>query len=96
MRSPFVSDTSGTGEELAAVLRMVQMMGPMSTAQIPDADVRKMMGKVFLLMGKLAPVMQRIDFFDSNASATTFDGMTWYTKAVVHYKGAPGSEHGPQ
>jgi hypothetical protein len=79
-------DKSGTGEDAAAVLRMVSMFGPMSISQIPDAEVRRLLGKALILVGKLAPVVQRIDFYDSAASAMTFDGNVWRTRAVTHYR----------
>ena len=78
-------DTSGTGSELAGLLRAVSMFGPMSVSQIPDADARKSITKLFTLGAKLAPVAERIDFYDSSASSTTFDGKMWRTHSVTHY-----------
>ena len=54
-------------------------------SQIPDPDARKTIGKLFMLGGKLAPVAERIDFFESSSSSTTFDGRAWRSRSVTHY-----------
>ena len=37
------------------------------------------------MIGKLVPAAQKIDFYKSSASYTTFDGKVWYTKKQTSY-----------
>jgi hypothetical protein len=36
------------------------------------------------------PVVSKINFYQSTATCTTFDGKAWYTRSVTHY--VPPSE----
>jgi hypothetical protein len=47
--------------------------------------VRQVLSKVSSILGKLVPVAQRVDFFKSTATCTTFDGRMWRMRTVTHY-----------
>lgn len=69
----------------AAVLRMIAMMGGMAGAAIPDPDARQALSRAFGMLARLAPVVEAIDFYDSSAAWTTFDGRAWRTRSVTRY-----------
>jgi hypothetical protein len=79
------TDHRGDAAEAAAVLRMIAMMGGMLGAAIPDPDAKQVLSRVFGMLARLAPVVEAIDFYDSSAEWTTFDGRTWHTRAVTRY-----------
>jgi hypothetical protein len=89
-------DTSNMGQELGALAGMVGMLGGMATAPIPDdkPEGRRLKQLIQRLMGvamKLGPILQKIDFYSSEASTCTYDGeLTIRTEKVVTYK-APGA-----
>ncbi|MFQ5462224.1 MAG: hypothetical protein ACE5E5_06305 [Phycisphaerae bacterium] len=82
------TDTSKFGEELAGAVGMIGMFGGMATAQIPDEEGKKMVQSLMGMVMKLAPVLQKLDFFSSEASVTTQEGNLLRTESVVTYKSA--------
>jgi len=70
------------------------MIGSMVSASIPDPDAQKAIGLVCGILGKLAPVVEAIDFYDSSAAVTTFDGKAWHTRSVTHYVAPEKPESG--
>lgn len=89
-------DTSKFGQEMAAGVSMVGMLGGILTAQIPDEpDGRKtkqIVQKLMTIVMKLGPVLQKIDFYSSESSMCTYDGaLTVRTEKVVTYK-SPASD----
>lgn len=89
-------DTSKFGQELGKAVGMVGMMSGMATGMIPaepGADkIKKAVQKAAAMIMKLGPVLQKIDFFSSESSVTTYDGeMTIRVEKVVMYK-APTEE----
>jgi len=89
------SDHSGDAQEAAAILGAVTMGGGMVAAQIPDPDEREVVTQLLRILGKLGPVIGKIDFFDSSAGYTLFDGQAWTTRSVTHYvPPQPAAEEG--
>jgi len=84
-------DTSKFGQELAGAIGMVGMFGGMASAGIPDdPDSRQLKQTIQSALGilmKLGPILQKIDFYSSESSLTTYDGpLTVRTESVVTYK----------
>ncbi len=86
------TDTSKFGQELGAAAGMVGMFGGMAVAGMPETNDDERTGKriVQSLLGtlmKLGPVLQKIDFYSSESSISTFDGkLTLRKDSVVTYK----------
>ncbi len=80
-----LTDLRELGNELAQGIGMVSMMGGMMGAFIPDPQVQPIIMKVSGMLAKLTPVVNKIDFFKSTASRTTFDGRAWRTSSATHY-----------
>ena len=84
-------DTSNFGQELAAAAGMAGMLGGMATAPIPDGpetrNFKQIIQKAMTMVVKLAPVLQKMDFYSSESSMSTYDGaMIVRTEKVVTYK----------
>ena len=77
------SDLSAMGQEISMALRMVGMVSGM----MPSDPQTKPVKDIILLLGKLAPVFQELDFFVSQSAVTTFDGKAFYTRQATSYKG---------
>ena len=92
VRSASFADTSKTGQELASALGMVGMFGPMIVGGMPDKTAEEKQQKqviesVMRILVKLAPVLQKIDFYSSASSMGSYDGkLTLKTESVVTYK----------
>lgn len=92
VRSASFADTSKTGQELASALGMVGMFGPMIVGGMPDKTAEEKQQKQVIESGmrilvKLAPVLQKLDFYSSASSMGTYDGkLTLKTESVVTYK----------
>jgi Flp pilus assembly protein TadD len=86
---PFISaamnDKRGDSVEAATSMTTAAMMSSMFTAGIGDAKARLLVTKIMGMLGKIAPVVRKIDFYKSAASYTTFDGKMWYTREVTRY-----------
>ena len=54
-------------------------------ASVPNPDIRPLLAKIAGILGKVAPVIRKIDFYKSTAAHTTFDGKVWYSRTVTHY-----------
>jgi len=84
------TDTSNFGQELAAGIGMIGMMGPMIVGMIPEekglSEIKPMLMKVFGILAKLSPVLQQIDFYSSEAGLTTVKGNEVWVQNVVTYK----------
>lgn len=84
-------DTSNFGQELAGVVGMIGMFGGMATAGIPENpethQVKKVIQSALGILMKLGPILQKIDFYSSESSMTTYDGSsTVRIESVVTYK----------
>jgi hypothetical protein len=80
------TDKRDFGQGLSMGLSMMTMLGMVVPMVIPDENARKVAGKIIGIMGKLAPVAAKINFYKSSASYTTFDGKAWHTREVTHYQ----------
>jgi len=80
------TDKRGLGQQLSVVLGMVSMAGMGIPMLIPDPDIRQAVVKVVGIVGKLSPVVAKINFYKSTAAYTTFDGKAWHTREVTHYQ----------
>ncbi len=91
-------DTSNMGQELGTLAGMVGVFGGMATTPIPDdkPEGRRLKQLIQKLMGvatKLGPILQKIDFYSSEASTCTYDGeLTIRTEKVVTYKAPDATE----
>ncbi len=79
------TDKRGTGKKLAGVISGISMGGSMAMMAIPDPQQQKILVKVLGMIAKLAPVAQKINFYESSSSYTTFDGLVWATHEVTNY-----------
>ncbi|MFH2000552.1 MAG: DUF3352 domain-containing protein [Planctomycetota bacterium] len=86
---PFVevsySDKRGLGDEISKGLGVATMVTGMMGSFIPEPKVRPVIAKISGLLSMLTPVVQRIDFYKSSASMTTFDGKMWHNRSITHY-----------
>ncbi|MBI4718298.1 MAG: hypothetical protein HY763_10870 [Planctomycetes bacterium] len=91
------TDTSRFGEELAEGVAMIGMIGGMipmfAAGNLGEgeeaAQAKKVIGviqKATTIISKLGPVLQKIDYYSSEASMATFDGTVLRDTSVVTYK----------
>ena len=77
-------DLRQRGAKIAGVLQGIQMVAGMAAMAIPpelQAPVTKLLG----ILAKLTPAAEKIDFYKSSASYTTFDGQVWHTYQATNY-----------
>lgn len=94
VHSASFKDTSKFGQELGQALGMASMIGGMMGAGMggqdandPDAKKKQqVIQKLFGVLMKLGPVVQKIDFYSSEASISTRDGVYCRNKCVTTYK----------
>jgi hypothetical protein len=79
------TDLSKLGEELGGVLQMVPMIG----VAVPDLMKDPKMQSLLSMVGKAGRVVRKLDFFQSSASRTTFDGKAFVTKSILTYREPP-------
>jgi len=84
-------DMSRMGEEMSEVVGMLGMGMGMASASLPDThktqEIKMVLQKLSPIVMKLGPVLQKIDFYSSQSSVTTFDGpLIMRTEKVVTYK----------
>lgn len=85
VQSASFNDYSGIAEEVSGMLIMASSMGGMFTSSIPNAKERQMANKLIGMVGRLAPVIAEIDFFESGSTIASFDGKAWTTHSVTNY-----------
>lgn len=90
-------DTSNRGQELAGMAGMAGMVGGMAAAGIPDEpqtrQVKQMVQSALGIIMKLGPILQKIDFYSSESSMTTYDGsLTVRSESVITYKDRPAND----
>ncbi len=96
VQSASFQDTSNYGQELAGAIGMAGFVGGMVVASMPDHDAeskkaKKAIQSAMSIVMKLGPVLQKIDFYSSESSLTTYDGkLTLLTESVITYK-EPGA-----
>lgn len=82
------TDESRKAEELQAMVGGLTMglgMAGMFAQGAPE-EVRSFLSSLPPILGKLVPVVGKLDFFQSTASSSTFDGRRWLTHSVQNYK----------
>ncbi len=84
-------DMSRMGEEMSEVVGILGMGMGMASASLPDThktqEIKVVLQKLSPIVMKLGPVLQKIDFYSSQSSVTTFDGpLIMRTEKVVTYK----------
>ena len=79
------TDQRHLGREIQEGLGVAAMITGMMGAFVPDREAKPVLARISALIGKLAPVAEKIDFYKSKASVTTFDGRAWRTRQVTHY-----------
>lgn len=81
------TDKSKLGEELGQAIQMMSMMVSMASAGMAQEEPE--MGKVMVgfgkILGRLGPIVSRIDFYSSSGSITTCDDGVTITSAVTTY-----------
>jgi hypothetical protein len=90
-------DTAKFGDELGQAVAKIGMLGGMVVASSPDQEqlnpFKQVMYKLMGIIAKLGPVVQKIDFYSSESSVTTYDGGSIVrTEKVVTYKPAPAND----
>lgn len=82
------TDESKTAENLQAMIGGLSMglgmVGMMAQDMPPEA--RPLLQAIPTMLAKLGPVAGKLDFFQSSASVSTFDGKRWISKEVQNYK----------
>jgi hypothetical protein len=63
---------------------MMGMIGAM--IPMPEEEGAQIVRTIFGMLQKLAPVVARINFYQSEASVSTFDGRIYRTETVTNYK----------
>lgn len=95
---PFVSltltDRRTLGKDLAKGIGVASMITGMAGSFVPEPEVRTVATKLAGILGKLTPVVRKIDFYKSTASHTTFDGQKWRSVTLTHY--VSPAERAPQ
>ncbi len=79
------SDLTKLGDELGSVLQMVPMIGMMAPDLMKDPKMASLLG----IIGKAGRVVRKLDFFQSSASRSTFDGKMFVTKCIKTYREPP-------
>lgn len=83
------TDEANFAQELQAgigVASMVMGMTGMFGMQEAPPQARAFFQSIPGILAKLGPVAGKLDFYQSSASVTTFDGQRWLTKGVQNYK----------
>ena len=80
-----LTDQRNLGNEIADAIGMISMVSGTASAFIPVPSMRPILAKITAMLGKLAPVARKIDFFKSTAAQTTFDGQMWHTQTLTHF-----------
>ncbi|MCO6438776.1 MAG: DUF3352 domain-containing protein [Phycisphaerae bacterium] len=80
------TDQRRLGSQLADAVGGASMGLGMAAMAIPDPQGQQMVGKLVGILGKLGPVLRKINFYRSMASTSTFDGSEWRTLKVTNYQ----------
>lgn len=81
------TDQTKFGEELGQMLQMVQMVQLMPG--ISEIASKPVPGAILRMVSKLGPIVQKLDFLQSSASLSTFDGKAIVTRSVQNYREPP-------
>ncbi len=81
-------DETNTGVQLQTMIGALTMVTGMMgmVAQDMPPEVRSFITGLTPILTKLGPVAAKLDFYQSSASYSTFDGSAWHTRKVQNYK----------
>ncbi len=79
------TDLTKLGEELGSILQMV----PMISMVVPDLMKDPKVQSLLSMVGKAGRVVRKLDFLQSSASRSTFDGKTFVSKSILTYREPP-------
>lgn len=79
------TDKRELGNNIAQALGMVSMVGMFIPMAIPEPEMQQAAAKVLGMIAKLVPAAQKINFYKSSASYTTFDGKVYLTREITNY-----------
>lgn len=79
------TDLTQLGEQLGQVLAMA----PMVAMFAPDIGKDPVASSVLTMIGKVGRVVRKLDFLQSSASQTTFDGKVLIGRSVTNYREPP-------
>jgi hypothetical protein len=85
------ADERTTAQDLQALVGILSMasgfagMGIQGQPDLPP-QVSAIVSGLPTILAKLGPVVGKLDFYQSSAGVTTFDGQQWHTKSVQNYK----------
>jgi len=89
------TDTSNFGQELGAAVGMVGMFGGMAVGAMKDQappEATQLLQQLMGIVMKLGPVLQKLDFYSSEAHVSVYDGaLTYRSQSVVTFLPAPES-----
>jgi hypothetical protein len=82
------TDLSRHAEEMQSMMAGVTMaLGMVSAfAPLPQDATGRILRAIPPLLAKLGSVVGKLDFYQSESSATSFDGKAWLTRSVTNYK----------
>lgn len=92
-RSISFSDMSKFGDELSQMLSMANMI---QMAIPPEAQKEPMVAVMLSVLTKLPPIVRKIDFLQSSASVSTFDGKMELSRSVMNYREPPAPSTAPK
>jgi hypothetical protein len=79
-----LTDQRSMGKEIAEALAGISLASGFVTMMV-EPEARPVIGKLSGMLGKLAPVAAKIDFYKSVATCSSFDGKMWRLKTVTNY-----------
>lgn len=85
VQSVSFQDLRGAYTGMAQMMGMAGGMGQMFTAGMPP-EQGQVATAILGMLAKMAPVVAAMDFYESTACVTTFDGQKYMTKTVVTYE----------
>lgn len=80
-----LTDHRNWPDYVASVLGFVSMGSGTASMFVTNQKARTVISKIAGMVGKLTPIVRKMDFYKSTASYTTREGNTWRTHAVTHY-----------
>ncbi|MBL8878335.1 MAG: DUF3352 domain-containing protein [Phycisphaerales bacterium] len=79
------TDMTHMGEQMGQAFKMAPMIANMMGGGAQEPPVKAMLS----IMSKVGNVFEKLDFFLSECSVSTFDGKAQVTKAIVNYREPP-------
>lgn len=82
------TDESNTAQELQQAIGIMSMVMGFAGMGMQDAppQAQAIMQSIPPILAKLGPIAGKLDFYQSSAQVSTFDGQRWVTRGVQNYK----------